>query len=101
MNPQFGRKGVTIATKKVFRCINGGDAKLVLLYPAWMNYGTVRMLKADTVVLHSRADDVVPFVHSDELAKLSGATLIEVGNDHRLADPKPLPAMLRVCEENL
>ena len=42
--------------------------------------------------------DVVPFVGSEELAKISGATLIEVGNDHRLADPEPLAAMLRACE---
>ena len=27
-------------------------------------------------------------------------TLIEVGSDHRLADPEPLAAMLRACEEN-
>ena len=26
-------------------------------------------------------------------------TLIEVGNDHRLADPEPLAAMLKACEE--
>jgi len=31
------------------------------------------------------------------LAKNSGATLIEVGTDHRLADPEPLAAMLRAC----
>lgn len=27
-----------------------------------------------------------------------GATLIQVGNDHRLADSEPLAAMLRACE---
>ena len=52
----------------------------------------------DTVILHSRADDVVPFADSEELARTSGATLIEVGTDHRLADPEPLAAMLRACE---
>jgi hypothetical protein len=35
---------------------------------------------------------------SEELAKNSGATLIEVGTDHRLADPEPLATMLRACE---
>jgi hypothetical protein len=49
------------------------------------------------VILHSRADDVIPFADSEELARNSGATLIEVGNDHRLADPEPLAAMLRAC----
>jgi hypothetical protein len=27
------------------------------------------------------------------------SVLIEVGTDHRLADPEPLEAMLRACEE--
>lgn len=50
------------------------------------------------MILHSRADDVIPFADSEELASKSGATLIEVGTDHRLADPEPLEAMLRACE---
>jgi hypothetical protein len=45
-----------------------------------------------------RADDVVPFADSEELAKHSGATLIEVGADHRLAAPEPLAALLKACE---
>jgi len=78
--------------------IDSGDAKLVLLCPAWKKYGTARTVKAGSVILHSRADDVVPFADSEELAKTSGATLIEVGTDHRLADPEPLAAMLRACK---
>src|SRR5262249_12230046 len=78
--------------------INSGEARLVLLCPAWRKWGMVRTVKPDTVILHSRADDVVPFAHSEDLVKNSWATLIEVGNDHRLADPEPLAAMLRVCE---
>ena len=77
--------------------IDGGKAKLVLLCPAWKKYGTARAVKPDTVILHSRADDVVPFADSEALAKNSGATLIEVGTDHRLADPEPLAVMLREC----
>jgi len=78
--------------------IDSGDARLVLLCPAWKKWGTARTVKAGTVILHSRADDVVPFADSEELAKSSGATLIEVGTDHRLADPEPLAAMLKTCE---
>ena len=78
--------------------IKSGDARLVLLCPAWKKWGTARMVKPGTVILHSRADDVVPVANSEELAKNSGAKLIEVGNDHRLADPEPLAAMLRACE---
>ncbi|MBX3399231.1 MAG: alpha/beta hydrolase [Gemmataceae bacterium] len=78
--------------------ISSGDAKLVLLCPAWKNWGTVKSVRPDTVILHSRADDVIPFADSDELASKSGAKLIEVGSDHRLADPEPLATMLRACE---
>jgi hypothetical protein len=78
--------------------INSGDAKLVLLCPAWKKFGTARTVKPGTVILHSRADDVIPFADSEELVRNSAATLIEVGTDHRLADPEPLGAMLRACE---
>jgi hypothetical protein len=78
--------------------IESGDAKLVLLCPAWKNWGTANGVKPGTVILHSRADDVIPFADSEELAKNSGATLIEVGTDHRLADREPLAAMLGACE---
>lgn len=78
--------------------INSGNAKLVLLCPAWKNWDTAKTVKPDTVILHSRADDVIPFTDSEELVKNSGATLIEVGTDHRLADPEPLVAMLRACD---
>ena len=77
-----------------------GAAKLVLLCPAWKKYGTAIAVKPGTVILHSRADDVVPFADSEELAHNSGlpaSALIEVGTDHRLADKEPLEAMLREC----
>ena len=79
--------------------IHSGAAKLVLLCPAWKKFGTAKTVKADTVILHSRADDVVAFADSEELAKNSAATLIEVGSDHRLADPEPMAAMQRACED--
>ena len=63
--------------------------------------GTARTVKPGTVILHSRADDVVPFADSEELVRNSGlpaSALIEVGTDHRLADPEPLAAMLKACE---
>src|SRR5262249_5726753 len=78
--------------------INSGEARLVLLGPAWRKWRTARKVKSGTVILHSRADDVVPSADSEELARNSGATLIEVGTDHRLADPEPLAAMVGACE---
>jgi hypothetical protein len=77
--------------------INSGEARLVLLCPAWRKYGSARTVKPGTVILHSRADDVVPFADSEELAKSNGATLIEIGDDHRLADPEPLATMPKAC----
>jgi alpha-beta hydrolase superfamily lysophospholipase len=80
--------------------INSGEARLVLLCPAWKKYGTATTIKADTVILHSRADDVIPFTESQELVRNSGLpawTLVEVGNDHRLADLESLEAMLEAC----
>lgn len=74
-----------------------GTTKLVLLCPAWKKWGRAKYVKPSTVILHSRSDDVVPFADSEELARNSGAKLIEVGSDHRLADPEPLAAMLTAC----
>ena len=82
--------------------IVSGDAKLVQLCPAWRRWGTTRTVKPGTVILHSRADDVVPFSDSEELVWRSGlaaSALIDVGTDHRLADPDPLERMLKACEE--
>jgi hypothetical protein len=81
--------------------INSAEARLVLLCPAWKKHGAASAVKKETTILHSRADDVVPFSDSEELARSSGlpaSALIEVGNDHRLADPEPLKKMLEACE---
>ena len=80
--------------------IDSGDTPLVLLCPAWKNWGTVKMLKPNSLVLHSRNDDVIPFADSEELvvgSGLSPETLIEAGNDHRLADESSLSVMLWAC----
>ena len=77
--------------------IDSQNTPLVLLCPAWKRWGAAERVKSNTVVLHSRNDDVIPFSDSEELIARSGLpanTLIEVGADHRLADPEPLAAML-------
>ncbi|MCH7987818.1 MAG: hypothetical protein IID46_01570 [Planctomycetes bacterium] len=81
--------------------MRGCNTRLVLLCPAWKKWGTATTVKPNTVILHSRQDDVVPFADSEELVANSGLpqkTLIEVGSDHRLADPDPLGNMLEVVE---
>jgi alpha-beta hydrolase superfamily lysophospholipase len=80
--------------------LQAGDTPLVLLCPAWKKYGSARTVSARTTILHSRGDDVVPFAHSEELVRNSGlppTALVEVGTDHRLAEPEPLAAMLQAC----
>jgi hypothetical protein len=84
--------------------LRSGDARLVLLCPAWKKHGTARTVKRGTVILHSRADDVVQFSDSEELVRnssLPATVLVEVGRDHRLADPGPLTKMLAACERGL
>ena len=81
--------------------IDSGDTPLVLLCPAWKNWGNATTVKPQTTILHSKADDVIPFEDSEELLRNSGlpaSALIEIGNDHRLADPEPLAKMLEACE---
>src|SRR5205807_10350560 len=45
--------------------LDSGSAKLVLLCPAWKKWGTAQTVKPGTVILHSRADDVIPFADSE------------------------------------
>lgn len=77
--------------------MNSGDTPLVLLCPAWKNWGSATTVKPNSVILHSRKDDVIPFTDSEELvanSSLHSSTLIEIGSDHRLADPESLAKML-------
>lgn len=81
--------------------MQSGETPLVLLCPAWKNWGSATTVKPNILILHSRHDDVIPFADSEELVAKSGLpteTLIEVGSDHRLADPEPLKKMLAACE---
>jgi alpha-beta hydrolase superfamily lysophospholipase len=81
--------------------VDARGAALVLLCPAWKKWGTAATVKPGTVILHSEADDVVPIAHSRELLARSGlpeTALIVVGDDHRLAEPQSLAAMLAAVE---
>ena len=75
-------------------------APLVLMCPAWKNWGDAKTVGGKTLVLHSRKDEVIPFEHSQELlanSALAENQLIEVGKEHRLASPEALDAMLKAC----
>jgi hypothetical protein len=83
--------------------LNIGDARLVLLCPAWKKYGSAKTVNPGAVILHSRHDEIIPFTDSEELVRnsqLSRRALVEVGEDHRLADPRSLQAMLAACEQH-
>jgi hypothetical protein len=77
-----------------------GSIPLVLLSPAWRKHGASKSVKRGTAILHSRRDEAVSFVESEELVRNSSlpeSALVEVGTDHRLADPDALAAMLAAC----
>ena len=81
--------------------IKTGKTPLVLLCPAWKRFGTAKTVKPGTIILHSQADDVVPFADSVELVRNSGLpsdSLIEVGTEHRLADEESLGEMLEAVD---
>lgn len=78
-----------------------GSTPLVLLCPAWKRFGMVTTVKPNTMILHSKADEVVPFADSVELVKNSGlpdSALVIVGHEHRLADEESLKKMVEVVE---
>jgi alpha-beta hydrolase superfamily lysophospholipase len=84
--------------------INAGTKSLVLLCPAWKRWGTARTIKLGTIILHAKADETIPFADSRELLRNSGLpsdSLIEVGHEHRLADPDSLKKMLAVVERGM
>jgi len=81
--------------------IDIGSTPLVLLCPAWKRWGTATTIKANTVILHAEADELVPFADSCELLQNSGllaSALIVVGTEHRLIDPESLNALLQALE---
>lgn len=80
--------------------IQSGDTPLVLLCPAWKKWGKIMTVKPNVLILHSPHDDIVPFEDSVELlanSQLPPETLLEVGQDHRLADDSSLAVMLWAC----
>jgi hypothetical protein len=82
--------------------IRSGATPLVLLCPAWKKWGTAKRLKNNAAILHSPQDEVIPFEDSQELilkSRLPMEVLMEVGEDHRLADESSLSVMLWACKQ--
>ena len=84
----------------VAMCLADLGVRLVLLCPAWKLCGITQPVRADTLILHSPADEIIPFADSRELVAFSGlasGALVVTGSDHRLADPSSLQRMLEAC----
>jgi hypothetical protein len=71
-------------------------ARLVLVAPAWKNYGVPPSVPSDTIVIHSPADDIIPFEDSRELEGASA--VIPIGADHRMFDQEALSAIGRAVQ---
>lgn len=71
---------------------------LMLLAPAWRRFGVEPILRRDSRILHGIKDDVVPLADSIELEgrnRLPAENLIPINDDHRLASPLAIEALLQ------
>ncbi|MHB8902334.1 MAG: alpha/beta hydrolase [Thermoguttaceae bacterium] len=77
--------------------IDRGGAPLILIAPAWKNWGTVTTVKPEVTILHSPHDDLVSIEDSLELLEKSGLApqrLMAVGEDHRMIDEEAFGTLL-------
>jgi alpha/beta superfamily hydrolase len=81
----------------VAMCVEPRDAKLVLIAPAWKRFerSSEETIKSKCVVLHSAGDDIVNIEDSVELCENeTQASLITVGDNHRMNDSDALEGLL-------
>ena len=68
-------------------------ARLVLVAPAWRNYGVPPTVPSNTIVIHSPLDAIIPV---DDSREIEGAqAVVPVGEDHRMFDQEALSAIGR------
>lgn len=79
----------------VAMCLDPNGAKTVLIAPAWSHYMQTEVTdcRSDTMILHCESDDTVVFSDSQQLSDKYGATLIKVGQCHRMNDADALEAL--------
>jgi hypothetical protein len=81
--------------------INSKSAPLILIAPAWKNWGTMTTVKPEVTILHSPHDDLVSIEDSKELLRNSGLPqerLVAVGEDHRMIDEAAFVTLLEAVE---
>ena len=76
-------------------CVNPSGAKIVLVAPAWSHFRQTAHSEVtkDTMILHSENDTTVLLKDSEHLIDTYGATLIKVGECHRMNDTSALEAL--------
>ncbi len=80
----------------VAMAVNPHGARLVLVAPAWKAYGVPPTVPSGTIVIHSPADDIIPFEDSREIEGASA--VIPIGADHRMFDQEALSAIGRAVQ---
>lgn len=70
-------------------------ARKVLIAPAWKKFSVLPCLTKNDIIIHSKADDMVPYEDSVWLANKFGCRLIECGDNHRMSDKKTLKIILQ------
>ena len=81
--------------------VRTGDVPLILIAPAWRNWGTARKAKPGSRILHSAYDDVVPIENSRRLVQESGLPddcLVVAGENHRMVDEAAFAALVAMIE---
>ena len=81
--------------------IDSKEVPLILVAPAWKNWGTMTTTKPQTEILHSPHDDLVSISDSRELLRNSGLAedrLVTVGENHRMIDEGAFVALLEAVE---
>ena len=75
----------------------------VLICPAWKKFDALLLpcLCEDDIIIHSKADMVVPFEDSELLAETYGCTLIDAGYDHRMSDRQTLELIKKAIKGEL
>lgn len=94
----YGRGGAVAMNLK------GLEVPLVLLSPAWKQYGAATKVKPSTVLLHATTDESVPLADSVELARnsrMSFDCLMRVYPDSHLADPAVLARLVEAIADKM
>ena len=56
--------------------------------PAWGKYCPWGTISSNTIIFHSKKDDIVPYSDSELLSMTFGVKLVEIGDDHRMNAPE-------------